>query len=252
MVSPVQFVRGLELADLDPWPAGDGIKGRDIGPITLPVDPKAAVDVGSIVAFTDGVDATEKEDVLYAVQLAQRAASKKFDRFDQTPDWYRVYTDVLENVGWATQQFNLQKQAQDRGDFHMDEAALKVITAVATQNYLGVLETALGALSKMADEHGTITLFDFQALAQQSGNFQLGSVVKSANGALTMALGAFFFRNVDKRTKFLFFRWGENEVEFWAAAQVMTLNGDTYDRVRGEIRDKMRETAAHYVAAIDF
>jgi len=252
MLSPVRYVRGLELADPGPAPGAEGGRSRDIGKIDLPVDPKAVVDVGSVIAFTDKVDADEKQDVLYAVQLAQRAASKLHDRFDETPAWYRKYTEVLENVGWVSQQFNFQRQTQDRGEFRMDKAALAVIAAVATQQYLGVLTTAISSLEKMADDDGAITIFDYQSLAQQSGNFQLGSIEKSDNGALTMALGAFYFRAVDKRRKFLFFRWGENDVEFWAAAQVLTLNEDTYARVRGEIRNKMIETAGDYVAGIEF
>ncbi len=38
---------------------------------------------------------------LYSTQVAQRAASAKFDRFVETRDWYGLYVDVLDRLGWV-------------------------------------------------------------------------------------------------------------------------------------------------------
>ena len=129
----------------------------------------------------------------------------------------------------------------------MDQAALAIITAIATQNQLIVLQQSVAALSKLAEDDGTIRLFDFHSSMQGSGNFQLGVIQLSASGTLSMALGAFYFRTVDERRRFLFFKWGARQVNFWTAAQRMTLNTDFYARCRDEVIAKLDADAPKFI-----
>ena len=43
---------------------------------TLPADLKAAVDVGSLLSFVDGIDAQQKDDVLLSVQRFSSAMTR--------------------------------------------------------------------------------------------------------------------------------------------------------------------------------
>ncbi len=208
----------------------------------------ATVDVGSLLSFVDGVTEQDRSDVLYSVQLAQRAASGAYDRFTQTQFWYQKYIEVLQNLGWANEQFAFTRFDQNEGEFRMDQAALGIITAIASQNQLAVLQESVTALSKLAEDDGAITLFDFHASMQSSGNFQLGSVQRSSNGALSMALGAFYFHSDNERRRFLFFRWGAQKIHFWTAAQRMTLNTDFYARRRADVIAKLDADATQYVS----
>jgi len=210
--------------------------------------PEANVDVGSLVSYVNGVSAAEKDDILYCVQLAQRAASGAYDRFNETQAWYGKYVQILENVGWTIDQFAFSHFEQRESEFRMDQAALSIITAIATQNQLAVLQQSISALSKLSEGDGTIRLFDFHSSVEASGNFQLGAVQRSPNGALSMALGAFYFRAVDHRKRFLFFKWGQQEVNFWTAAQRMTLNTAFYERRRNDVIAKLEADAAEFIA----
>ena len=212
--------------------------------------PVAKVDVGSLLSFVDGVEEQEMNDVLYSVQLAQRGATGAHDRFTETQAWYRKYLEILENLGWASEQFAFTRFEQHEGEFRMDQAALAIITAIAMQNQLAVLQQSLAALSKLAEDDHTIRLFDFHSSIQGSGNFQLGSVQRAANGALSMALGAFYFRSVDDRKRFLFFQWGAREVNFWTSAQRMTLNRDFYARRRADVIAKLEADAADFLSEL--
>jgi hypothetical protein len=221
-------------------------------PLTVPKDLNAAVDAGSLVSFVSGVDDREKSDILFSVQLAQRAADAAFDRFAQTRTWYSKYNEVLEAVGWTTEQFAFAAHEQAEGDFRMDQAALAVISAIATGNQLQAITASISALEKLADKDGAITLFDFHAAADLSGNFQIGAVQKSEkNASLSMALGAFYFRTTEQRRKFLFFRWGRNDVNFWTAATKMTFNVAIYDKVRGAVEQKLGNSALEFISKLD-
>lgn len=210
----------------------------------------AMVDGGSLVSFVEGINEEEMQDILYSVQIAQRGASGFFDRFTQTQAWYQKYIEILVNLGWTSEQLMFSHYDQSQGEFRMDQAALAIIAAIATQNQLAVLQQSVAALSKVADTDGTIRLFDFHSVEQDSGNFQIGAVQRSLNGGLAMALGAFYFRSMDSRKHFLFFKWGEQSVNFWAAAQRMTLNREFYAKRRSAVIAKLGTDADDYLATL--
>lgn len=108
---------------------------------------------------------------------------------------------------------------QSEGELRMDRAALAIISAIATQNQLAVLQQAVSALEALAEDDDTIRLFDFHTSSEMSGNFQIGAVQRANNGALSLAIGAFYFRSSDARRRFLFLSWGAQDVNFWTAAQ---------------------------------
>ena len=213
----------------------------------IPKDLQAAVDAGSLLSFVEGVDPQEKNDILFSVLLAQRAASGEFDRFTKTQSWYQKYIEVLENLGWAAEQIAFAKYDQSEGELRMDKAALAIITAIATQNQLAILLESIKALEALAEDDGTIRLFDFHTSAEMSGNFQIGAVQKAANDALSLALGAFHFRSLDTRRRFLFVSWGVQEVNFWTSAQKMTLNTILYAKVRDLVERKLGSSAYDFI-----
>lgn len=240
------YVHDLPVTEL-PLPAAPVKKAaarkvrRAVGAATEAPTGAAAVNAGSVLSFVDGLSAQEKDDVLFSVQLAQRGASGRYDRFTETRAWYQKYLEILENLGWAVDQMAFTHHDQSEGEFRMDKAALAVLAAIATQSQLTVLNEAITALGNLEDEDGSLRLFNFQSSQEGSGNFQLGAVQKANNGALSMALGAFYFRAVDARSQFLFFKWGREDVNFWSAAHRMTLNQKIYAGLRADVEARLAD-----------
>ncbi len=212
---------------------------------------RAAVDAGSIVSFVAGLDEEEKSDVIYSVQLAQRAASAKYDRFAATKDWYGLYVDVLGKLGWAVEAFAFAEHGTSKGEFSMDKSALDVIATIATGAQLAILVKTIDTLKKLGDGDRALRIFDIQAAKDLSGNFQIGAAQKADNSALSLALGAFHFETNDHRGKFLFFAWGAEEIRFWTAVSKMTLNRDLYSVHRRAVVAKLKADAADYVAELE-
>lgn len=257
-MSVERYIETLQLADRNLAPQrprgfvtamGTTQSIRTMG--TAPEDLQAAaVDVGSLLSFVGGVNPQERDDVLFSVQLAQRGASGAFDRFAQTESWYGKYAEILETLGWTVEQLVFARYDKDQGELRMDKAALELIMAIATQNQLTILTQAVKALEALAEDDDTIQLFDFHTAASVSGNFQLGAVQKAANDALAMVLGAFHFKATDARRRFLFFSWGAQELDFWTAAQKMTLNTAHYAQHRDSVQRKLGKEAEEYIAAL--
>jgi hypothetical protein len=212
---------------------------------------RAAVDAGSILSFVSGLSAKQMSDVLYSTQLAQRAASAKFDRFVATKAWYGAYLDLLDRLGWAGEALAFTERKTSAGKFSMDRSALDVISAIATGAQLAILVKTLDTLKKLGETDRPLKIFDLQAMQEASGNFQIGAAQKADNGAVSVALGAFHFRASDNRGKFLFWSWGAEEVSFWTAVRKMTLNADLYAVHRSAVVAKLKADAADYVDELE-
>ncbi len=210
--------------------------------------PQASVNAGSLMSFAAGLNDEERGDVLYSLQLAQRAASAAHDRYTNTQSWYQSYVEVLDNLGWTSSQMTFTHYDEDESEFRMDEVAVDLLLAVARRDQLAVLQQAVTALGTLAEDDATVQLFDFHSSSQSGGNFQLGAVQRERNGVLTMALGAYYFRALDSRKRFLFAQWGSRQVNFWACAQRLTLNSALYGQVRDGVQAKLSADASRYIA----
>ena len=247
-----EYIRSAKLADTPSKPLGDNLALSALENRSVDLDSlKAAVNAGSLLAFVDGLGVQAKEDVLYSTQFAQLAASAKFDRFLEVAGWYRAYVEWLETLGWVVPQFGFNEFRQDTGELQMDAAALTVVAATLTGGgTLTVLDKALDTLRGMADDSSQIKLFDFHTSVQFGGNFQMGEVRQADNGALALALGAFHFKSVDTRKKFLFFGWGQKKVNFWASGQTLTFNETLYSQVRSDVSAALGDRAQTRVASV--
>ena len=161
--------------------AGPG--AHEIGALDA-VDDKlrAAVNAGAIVSFVAGIGTDEKTDVLFATQLAQRAASARHDRFAATAEWYRAYVEVLERLGWAGEGFAFEQRSSRAHEFTIDKAALEAIMTIATGNQLAILVKTLDTLNKLGPIDAPLRVFELQALAGLSGNFQIGRCSERRTG----------------------------------------------------------------------
>ena len=213
-------------------------------------DYRAVVNASSVVSFVQGLSSREKSDVLDSVQFAERAANAKFDRGDQIQDWYECYVEILGKLGWVVHNLAFDRKDHSEGKFRMSQEALAVLSAVATGNQLAVLKSAITALSNLADDSRQITLFDFSMSLEVGGNFQIGAAEANDNGAISMVMGAFYYRSDDQRKNILFFNWGSHDVQFWTSAQQMTLDTSFYTPLRDIVRDRLSAESESLIAKI--
>ena len=206
---------------------------------------------GSVVANTDSLTATDVQDVYNSTILAQLAANKQYDRETQTENWYKYYRNVLENVGYQMSAFDFSKYDSGGSSFTMDKVVLDAIAAIASEGELSVLETTLNAFKELPGDDRSVTLFSDNANSTENGNFQISSASVNEYGFPEMALGASYFKSTQRHTRFLFFEWGSDSVQFYLGVQKITLNTQMYQQVRQQVIDKLGDNAKDFVSNIE-
>jgi len=158
---------------------------------------------------------------------------------------------VLERLGWADEGFAFTDRGSSSGAFSMDKSALEIIATIATGAQLAILVKTIDMLKKLGEGDRALRIFDIQAAAELSGNFQIGAVQKADNDALSLALGAFHFETSDHRGRFLFWKWGAEQIHFWTGVSKMTLNQILYAKHRGAVVAKLSADSPDYVAELE-
>jgi hypothetical protein len=210
----------------------------------------AAINAGGIVAFAAGIGDQDQEDILYSMQLAQRAASGVADRFTAVKDWYREYVRVLAETGWVMAGFNLNAQKVDQSEIEVAKVALEILAAATTGPGSVVLLAAINALKGMAKDDGFITLFEHYGASGKVGNFQISDVQKGAAGELSVVTGAFQIEMAEHQEKFLFFTWHRKGVSVWGDATRATFNRSHYAGLRETVRQMLGKEARNAIAGL--
>ncbi|MBD2513138.1 hypothetical protein H6G91_39290 [Nostoc muscorum FACHB-395] len=212
--------------------------------------PGAAANAGSLVSFVSGLTQEHKSDVLNSTLLAQLAATKKYDRFKQTRQWYEFYTSVLAQVGWVVPAFAYREYSPSGSSFLVADAIIEILKAIATGNEMDILVTSLNALKNNPKNEGSLTLFEQQSFPENLGTFQVLPVGED-DGQLVMAMSALEFRADKHVTRFLWFSWSNVSTKLFQSSQKAVLNEDVYSRVRAEVIKKLGDRASQYIKDIE-
>lgn len=221
----------------------------------LPLDqpqPESAAVVGNIIAsFVDGVTGQQKADVLNACLLAQLAATVKFDKYIDPINWTKFYTSVLENIGWVIPTFTFRGLRSNQARFTMDAVILRLLKGLLTQDQMETVQATLDAMKALEEGDRRLRIFSQNAGRSSAGDFLVSNVGVSANGTLSMKLGAYAFNTSSHVTNILWWSFSGSETSMQAMSSTFVLNEQVYARIRDAILNKLGARAEKYIAGLE-
>ncbi len=245
----IDYIKSLEIAE-----PSDQIRELDLSGAAAAEDhdgeASGYVADGSLVSFVSDVGTQAQQDVLNSTLLAQLAANKKYDRFEDTENWYKMYVEVLGKIGWVIESFDFQKYSKSGDTVRVQDVVIKLLGAIATQNGMAIFGETLEALEALSDDDGRLVLFDSQGEDLGKGNFQAG-IANETNGVVSFSVGAFHFTSEEHTTRFLWFGYSSTRMKLFQSNQQATLNESVYDQVRKAVIDKLGDSAETYIGDLE-
>lgn len=175
-----------------------------------------AVAVGSqLTEFTAAVSTDARSAISNSLLLAQLAANKAADQAADVFAWYGKYSQVLQGIGWQSQDLDFQTQSSTQQDLDVHKAIIPVIAlalgpaAAATSIVLGVLN----GLKDMNANSPWITLFDKQSQHASGAKFQVTYVDSDTAGQPQLTLLCFAVNAQQTLTQVLFFKFASQSVQ---------------------------------------
>jgi hypothetical protein len=263
----VQYIDNLSIPNLgDMWVPGyrtiteqlareTGLRGMEDDPFPdIPLEEEqpatGAVDGNIIASFVDGVTGQQKIDVLNSCLLAQLAANARYRRDTMPVEWTNYYGTVLMNLAWVVPSFRFATLHTTAQRFTIDQVILKLVKNFLSADEISVLTDTMEAMKALETEDRRFRIFEKNAKGQSTGNFQCDSVGTSADGTLSLKLGAYAFDTNTTVTNVLWFSFSGNSTTLKTSKSTFVLNEQVYSRIREPIVDKLGDRAKDYIGGL--
>lgn len=209
--------------------------------------------VGSgVFSFEQGVDAQVREAISDSALLAQLHANKQV-KFDKDPDrWFRIYGEVLQNVGWTVQDQGWNDYSADGTQAEVNEKIIDLLTVAlgASPAALAVIAATIKALKDMAPDSPWLKIFSREVQKANIARFQIGLVNTDEHGDVFVNLVACIISAKNSITQVLFFKWKDAHASFKADTQKVSVNRSSLTDLGPVIRNKIRAYQADYLSSI--
>jgi len=160
---------------------------------------------------------------------------------------------VLGNIGFVTQQTNLQHYQEKTDGFQAHEAVLDVATTLlaGAPTALAVLASTVQALKKMDAGNPWVTIFNRESRSANTAHFQVSTVDRDPNGDLFVAMTAFGLEAKSKITQVLFFKFHKSETKIENNAGKATINATVLEGLRPLISQKLLAHSTDYLGKLE-
>lgn len=263
-----QFIANLQIPNRgDMWVPGYRIitdqLARETGMASIEDDPfpdipldeeqpaTGAVDGNIIASFVDGVTGQQKVDTLNVCLIAELAANARFARATQPVEWTNHYGTVLMNLAWVVPSFRFATLHTTAQRFTIDQVILKLVRNFLSGDEIAVLTDTMDAMKALESDDRRFTIFERNAKSQSSGNFQVDSVGASADGTLSLKLGAYAFETTTNVTNVLWFSFSGNSTTLKTTKSTFVLNEQVYARIRDAVVEKLGNRALDYIGGLE-
>lgn len=209
--------------------------------------------VGSgVFSFAKGVTPEVREAISDSALLAQLVANKRVALDADPLQWFNLYFEVLQNVGWAVQDagFADYSTAGTAGEVH--EQLLGVITAALAPGAaaLSIITATVESLKKMQPGSSWLTIFNREVQKAKIARFQIGFVEQSENGDVFVSLIACLIEAKKSITQVLFFKFRKEKARFRANTGKISVNRASIIDLGPIVRGKVRAYQADYLGSI--
>ncbi|MEX0289334.1 MAG: hypothetical protein AB3N14_09515 [Flavobacteriaceae bacterium] len=200
-------------------------------------------------SFSSNVSSQTQEDVLNSLLLAQRAATKAFPEDDQVYDWYKMYFNVLQRIGWLLNQKDFTKVAQKSSAFELDKAIFDLLGDLVSAQQIKILMKSVELLKSLGEDDKRLVAFEKNTHSLGRGNFQVG-MAEESNGSITVMGSGFVLRSKKKITKILFLKFDKNTIELEFGFYSAELVSSEYAKNREFIKQKLGDSH-QFIASLD-
>ena len=244
MSSTKSFIENLELVEID-----SQLSLSDYSIYESESETPSFLNFKGVNSFSENVSNQAQEDVLNSMLLAQRAATKAFPDDSQVADWYTMYFDVLERIGWLVTNKDVNSLGEETHGFELDKAIFSLLKDFLTGQQINILMKSLEALKSLGDDDKRLVAFERNTVNHNRGNFQLG-LAEETNGNVSVLGSGFVLESKKKITKVLFLKFDKNIMQMKLNFYRAELVESEYAKNRVFVKEKLGNSE-EFIASLD-
>ena len=206
----------------------------------------------SLFSFAKGVDDNVREAISDSALLAQLVANKKFSAEDQPLEWFRLYSEVLQNIGWTLQEGGWTDYSTSGKAAEVHEKILEVLAIALgpAPAALAIITATINALKGMKPDSSWLTIFSRESQQAKIARFQIGLVEKEKANDVLVSLLACLIEAQNNITQVLFFKFKDAQASFRANIAKVSINRSSLTDLGPVIRSKVRAYQVDYLSTV--
>ncbi len=210
--------------------------------------PTASVMPDTIDAFLPGVSQVVIDDVNLCKLVMQNAATKKYPEDAKLFEWYRYYVDGLKNLGWVTQNRNIQEITIKKVGLTMDQVALELAAGLVGDNAAKILAgVAKKAVEAVQKDPGAIKIFDSQKKLGTQAKFDIAPVWLDNGGQANMILNCISLDARESTRGILFWKSTRQSTTIKSGAVRTYLDTKVFSGLREALYKKYSESGKKFI-----
>lgn len=209
--------------------------------------------VGSTVfSFAQGVDAIVREAISDSALLAQLVANKRVSFEDKPLDWFKEYSEVLQNIGWTLQAGGWSDYTNSGNAAEVNEQVMAVMTAALGPGAaaLAIITSMINALKAMQPGSSWLTIFRRESEKGKLARFSIGLAEIGPNSDVFVSSAGCLLEAESSITQVLFFKWRQANATFRVNSSKVSIDRDALGQLGPDIRTKIRAYQADYLSNI--
>lgn len=247
----IAFVKSIDLAGT---PRGivpqDG--ATEAGEVFEKAKSQAQVVGSGVFSFAEGVTPEVREAISDSALLAQLVANKRASAEQAPLEWFKAYSEVLQNVGWTLAECGWTDYTAKGNAVEVHQKVLEVMTVALgpAPAALAIITATVDALTAMNPNSSWMTIFSRESQKAKIARFQVGLVDKEEAGDVSVALLACLVEAQNTITQVLFFKFKDAQASFRANAANVSINRPALIELGPAIRNKIRAYQADYLSTV--
>jgi hypothetical protein len=250
-VRATEFVKAIDLTGT-PRTIVSQAAATEAGEIFDKEKVQAQVVGSGLFSFAEGVDSTVREAISDSALLAQLVANKRASAATAPLEWFKAYSDVLQNVGWTLQEGGWTDYSAKGNALEVHEKILEVMAVALgpAPAALAIITSTVTALKGMNPDSSWLTIFSRESQKAKIARFQIGLVEKQEAGDVFVSLLGCLIEAQNTITQVLFFKFKDAKASFRANSAKVSINHASLADLGPAIRSKVRAYQADYLSSI--
>ncbi len=246
-----EFVQSIDLTGTPRWPLAQDA-ASEASEVFDTARSQAQVVGSGLFSFAQGVTAETREAISSSALLAQLVANKRSSATETPTEWYTIYQDVLQNVGWIVQERGWNDYTTDGVAMEVHQKIIEVLTAALGPSIaaMTLIKSAVDALKAMAPDSSWLTIFNRESQRAEIGRFQIGLAEIGEEADVYVSMLACLIEARSSITQVLFFKFRAEQAAFKANSAKLSIDRSSLMEIQPAIRAKIRAYQADYVSSI--
>ncbi len=198
----------------------------------------------TFIIFEPDLSFQFREDVFHSTLLARMTADKKQLQDQDQKNWYIVYADTLQSLGWLFEGFCFNRFDNRGKESTVRDAVFHFLSQLLSGKELEAMQSFL--ISDRKNKKKPSHFFYDSDRGQRYGKFQVGHASKMQD-SVQLRLVSFYYASEEISRELFYFSRLTETIQIFGATATLVLNKKHFSELREQVIGKLAKQSKQWL-----